>query len=99
MKTEEITIIARFKAKTGMEDTLKSELSSVVRSSLSEEGCLTYILHQSSENQSHFMLYEVWSSKKTWEKHVQMPYFKPFVERLDKILVEPLESTFWKAAG
>ena len=96
MGEKKITVLARIKAKAGMEEKVKQELLSMVGLTRKEAGCINYDLHQSAESKGHFMFYENWRSQKDLDDHLAMPYFKAFMEKAGEILAEPGEITFWE---
>lgn len=99
MAEKEITVLARIKIKKGMEEEVKKELLSLIGPTRSEKGCLRYDLHQSMEDQSQFMFYENWASKKDLDEHLNMPYMKAHLEKASKIFAKPPEITLWEKLG
>jgi len=89
-------VLARMKARDGMEERVKEELMSLVTPTRSEEGCINYDLHQNPDDKSLFMFYENWISKKALDEHLGMPYVKSFMEEADDLFAEPIEITFWE---
>lgn len=96
MADNRVTIIARVKAKEGMEESVKQDLLSLVAQTRSEEGCINYDLHQSVEDKSRFLFYENWRSQEDMQKHLAMPYITAILARADQILAEPLDLTVWE---
>ncbi|MBL7173957.1 MAG: antibiotic biosynthesis monooxygenase [Desulfobacteraceae bacterium] len=96
MADKKVTVLARFKAKAGMEEQVKQEIMVLVAPTRSEAGCINYDLHQASDDKSLFMLYENWVSKKDLDEHLEMPYLKAFLGKADQILAEPVEITLWE---
>ena len=96
MAEKKITVVARIKAKAGMEEKVKQELLSLLSPTRSEKGCINYDLHQSFENKSLFMFYESWASKGDLEKHLGMPHMKSHMQKASEILAEPGEITVWE---
>ena len=96
MADKKVTVLARIRAKEGMEEKVKQEITALVSPTRSEQGCINYDLHQSIENKSLFMLYENWVSKEDLDKHLSMPYMKAFMEKAGRILAEPAEVTLWE---
>jgi len=96
MENKKITILARMKAKQGMEEEVKQELLSLVGPTRAEAGCINYDLHQSTENRCLFMLYENWVSKRALEEHIGMPYLKAFMKKTKEVLAEPADITLWE---
>lgn len=96
MADKKVAVLARFKAKDGMEDQVKQEIMALVAPTRSEAGCINYDLHQATDDKSLFMLYENWVSKKDLDEHLEMPYLRAFLGKADQILAEPVEITLWE---
>lgn len=96
MSPEQITLIAKVKAKQGMEDTLKKELVSLLEPTGKETGCITYNLHQSAEDKSVFMFYENWTSQQALDEHLQTPHLKAFLAKADALLDGSLDLSSWQ---
>jgi len=88
-----ITLIALVKAKKGMEETVKQELLSLVKPTKSEPGCISYDVHQATDDQSLFLFYENWKTMEDLEKHSEMPHLKAFRQKADRLLAKPIEVT------
>jgi quinol monooxygenase YgiN len=95
MAAQKVTVVAKIKAKPGLEETVKNELMSLVPPTRQEPGCINYDLHQSPEDQSLFVLYENWVSKEDLDKHLEMPYLNAIKAKADELLAEPLDITLW----
>jgi quinol monooxygenase YgiN len=67
-------------AKPGQEVAMRSALEALVPLSLSDDGCLGYILHRDHEKPQHFFLYETWRDKAAWQAHMETPHLKTFGE-------------------
>ena len=96
MTDKQVTVIARIKAKPGMEETVKKEVQALVAPTRAESGCINYDLHQAADDRSLLMLYENWVSKKALEEHLSMPYLEAFKAKADQLLAEPLDITLWE---
>jgi quinol monooxygenase YgiN len=96
MADKKVTVVARLRAKAGMEEKVKKELLTLVSPTRSEKGCINYDLHQSVENKSLFIFYENWVSKKDLDKHLEMPYMKSHMEKASQMLEGPGEITLWE---
>ncbi|MGD8845658.1 MAG: putative quinol monooxygenase [Desulfobacteraceae bacterium] len=96
MAQDNVTVIATFKAKPGMEATVREALEAVIPLTRSESGCINYDLHQSTEDPSIFMLYENWVSKKDLDEHLKMPYLQDIVAKADDMLAEPIGIAFYR---
>ncbi len=96
---KKVTVLALFKAKSGLEEEVKRELMTLQGPTRSEEGCINYDLHQSKEDPSRFMFYENWVSQEDLDKHLQMPYLKAFREKAGDLLAEPASITLHEMIG
>jgi quinol monooxygenase YgiN len=96
MADKKVTVLARCKAKPGLEEKAKEEIMALVAPTRSEPGCINYDLHQAIEDKSSFMLYENWVSKKDLDEHLEMPYLQAFLGKADEILAEPVEIILWE---
>lgn len=96
MADKKVTVVARIRAKKGMEEKVKRELMALLSPTRSEKGCINYDLHQSVEDKSLFMFYENWASKRDLNEHLEMPYMKSHLEKAKEILAEPGDITLWE---
>src|SRR6516165_9906021 len=96
MAAKKVTVFALIKAKSGLEESVKQELSALVGPTLSEEGCINYDLHQSLDHHGHFRFYENWTSKELLERHLQSAHVKRFIAKADPLLAEPPEIALWE---
>ena len=91
MLTEQITIIARIKAKPGMEQRMQQDLLSLLAPTQSEAGCITFDLLVDDQNPAVFVLYENWESQAALDAHFQQPYVKQVLKAYEETLAEPIE--------
>jgi quinol monooxygenase YgiN len=96
MTDRQVTVTARIKVKSGLEEKFKQEYLPIVTLTVAEEGCLNYNLYQSQADPSIFMLYEKWMSKEILDQHLQMPYIKAISEKASEFLAEPVEINLWE---
>ena len=96
MAGRKVTVFALVKAKPGMEEAVKQELSALVGPTRTEEGCINYDLHQSLEHNGHFRFYENWTSKELLDRHLQSAHVQRFIAKADGLLAEPPEITLWE---
>ena len=90
------TVFALVKAKPGLEEAVKKELSALVGPTRTEEGCINYDLHQSLDQKGHFRFYENWTSKELLDRHLQAAHVKRFIAKANELLAEPPEITLWE---
>ncbi len=99
MTDQIITVVARIKAKPGLEDTVRQELLKLLGPTRSEKGCINYDMHQSCEDASLFLFHENWSSDEDLRVHLAAPHIKSWFEKSKTLLAEPVEVTRWKRVG
>jgi len=90
---DRVTVIARVRAKPGLEAKVKQECLALVAPSREEEGCINYDLYQSTDNPALFIFYENWKNRGDIERHLDMPHCSVFDERTEGMLAEPEEIT------
>ena len=95
MASQRVTVVARIKAKKGLEKKVKEGLLSLVGPTRLEKGCINYDLHQSPDDPGLFMFYENWKDMKCLDKHLEMPYIKAFMDGMKKALARPVQVTLW----
>ncbi|MBD1918331.1 MULTISPECIES: putative quinol monooxygenase [Cyanophyceae] len=73
-----LTIIAKIKAKLGVEARVREALIRLIPPTLAEAGCLNYDLHRSIEDPTLFAFYENWESESSWQQHIDSKHVKAF---------------------
>jgi quinol monooxygenase YgiN len=91
-----IIVLARLKAAQGKEKAVKADCLSLVEPTRSEAGCISYDLHQNSDDSASFMFYEQWVSKEALDEHLRTPYLQGFIAKADTLLAGPLDVTIWQ---
>jgi len=94
MPDSNVLLIARFKTKAGKEEEVRDLLLSLVGLTRAEEGCVFYYLHQVKKEKGHFLFYECFSNEEAYNNHINTPYIKGFLNRVDELLAEQPEVTF-----
>lgn len=95
MSNGKVTVVAKLKAKSGLEIKVKEILMDLVAPTRSEDGCINYDLHQSKDDPSQFLFYENWVNRESLDKHLTQPYLQDLMTRADEILAEPIDVMFW----
>lgn len=94
--SENLYLTARLKVKDGKVEELKSAALAIVEPSRAEEGCITYNVHQSLEDETVFIWRESWKSKADLDEHFEMDYVKNFFGVVNEIAAEPPQITLSK---
>ena len=96
MADEKISVLAKLKAKQGMEQKVRELALALVAPTRAEAGCISYDFHQNCDDKSLFVFYENWQSRKALDRHIQTPHLQAFVGRVEPLLAEPLDVSIWK---
>jgi quinol monooxygenase YgiN len=97
--TDQITIIARIKAKPGMEQRMQQDLLGLLVPTRSESGCITFDLLVDANDPAIFVLYENWSDQAALDAHFQHPYVKQVLQAYHETLAEPISVMSLKKIG
>lgn len=96
MSTNYYCIVVIFQTKSGKESAFKEFLTSIINIAMEHPGCVKHDLHQSIDDPSKFMFYEVWNDKQSHEQHVARDEVKGWRARLDSYLEVPYEVSVWE---
>lgn len=80
---QKLTLIANITAKPEKIELVKTELKKLIDKTRAEKGCLQYDLHQDNENPAHFMFFENWESRDSWQKHMKSNHLKEYMAATD----------------
>jgi quinol monooxygenase YgiN len=94
--SEPLTVIARFRAKSGQQSRALETLRALLAPTRVEAGCINYDLHQSIEDPALFVFYENWESAAHLEKHSQSQHLQAMRKVQAEIFASPPEVTRWK---
>jgi len=95
MADNELTVLARIRAKQGTETEVLREITSLIAPTRAEEGCINYDLHCSKDDPALFFLYETWRSRRSLDEHLAMPYLQAFLAKAPDLLAEEVDISFW----
>ena len=96
MPQNQVTVVARFKAKANMIEEAKQALAALVDPTHSESGCINYDLHQDSNDPTQFLFYENWKSQSDLDEHLNKPYLHALREKASELFVEPVKIELWE---
>ncbi len=88
---EQITVIARFQAKSETVDKIIEIASEMVRQTRIEAGCLNYDFHQDLADPTLFFMHENWTDEGALAAHFETPHLKAALALLPELLVVPVE--------
>ncbi len=88
MDTQELTIIATVKAKSGQEEFIRAEIIKLLVPTRQEEGCMAYYLHHDNNDPLCFVLYETWANRELWQKHMENTSIEVFKKNTESAIDE-----------
>lgn len=92
-------MFAKFHAKAGKEDELKSRLLDMVAHTTKEEGCVFYKLHVDMENRDTFYFVECWRDQAALDFHMDTPYVKAILRDSDELTSGGIGISYMKLIG
>lgn len=73
-----LTVTGNIIAKPDQIELVKTALKKLISSTLAEDGCIQYDLHQDNDDPTYFMFFENWKSQREWEIHMNAPQLVQF---------------------
>lgn len=86
-----VIMLARFEAREGMAEVLKSRLQEMVRLTLVEPGCLRYELHQLEDTPAQLLLIEQWDTQHSLDTHMRTEHVRALVSDAPRLTVRDIE--------
>lgn len=93
---QKVSVVARLKAKVGLEEKVKQELITLVEASRKEKGCLNYDLHVDTSDPCTFVFYENWVSEMALANHMETDHFLHMCSLQDQLFDEPAKINILK---
>ena len=84
-----VHVVARFIAKAGKEDALKSVLTNAVAPTRRELGCYQYDLLTNPQNAREFCFVERWENDKALDQHLETPHIKSMLAQVEDLVEGP----------
>jgi quinol monooxygenase YgiN len=84
-----LTVVAELTAKPGKENDLRDALAGLIEPTRNEDGCVEYVLHESTDRPGRFVFYENWKSREALDQHLRTPYLQALSARSGELLAEP----------
>jgi quinol monooxygenase YgiN len=85
----ELYIFGRFLVMDGKESAFEDALRDVVTETRAEAGCLEVHGYRGVRNPRLYYLHSRWRDVEVFEAHAKLPHTENFLERVEKLLVEP----------
>ena len=96
MENAQVTVVARVKARPGMEERLVEAAHPLISPTRDEEGCINYDVHQNAEDPAELLFYENWRSKADFDRHVERPHVKKILDQRPELAEDGVEITLYK---
>lgn len=90
---EHVTVVARVRAKRGMEQKAQAALMTLIEPTRREKGCLNYDLHVSVDDPAQFIFYENWTSKSALDDHLLSNHIAAVRAQAETLFDGPIEIT------
>jgi quinol monooxygenase YgiN len=88
-QTEQARIFATLTAQEGKADALREVLTGLVSATLTEPGCLHYILHEDPSAPGNFYFFEAYQNQAAFDAHLSSPHLTEAAAKLGTLLSKP----------
>ena len=89
----EMRLIGRFHVKEGSEAQAGAALREVVPATRAESGCLVIHALRSKSDPRLFFIHSRWQDETAFEGHAHQPHTIEFVEKMEKLIDHPWDTT------
>lgn len=97
---EPIRVVAQITVRHGKEDEVKSVLSSLVKPTHQESGCLHYELLQNNDDPAEFVLLEEWETQAALDGHTAASHTKTAEARMESLIKKsPPDVRFYRTVA
>lgn len=86
-----VHVLARFTARDGKEDALRSVLTSMIAPTRRETQCYQYDLVVDAADPRQFCFIERWGGNAALDEHLEMPHVKTALGQLEDLIEAPPE--------
>lgn len=84
-----VHVVARFVARAGKEDALKSALTTAVAPTRRELGCYQYDLLENPKDPLEFCFVERWENDKSLDQHLDTAHIKSMLAQVEDLVDRP----------
>src|SRR5690348_14541271 len=93
-----VHVLARFVAKAGKEDALKTALTAAIAPTRRELGCYQYDLLVSPTDPREYAFVERWDDDKALDQHLATPHVKQLLSQVETLVESPPEIRRYRIA-
>lgn len=93
-----VPVVAIFRVKPGTEEVVEKLFRSVIKTTLEEEGCISYQLNIDTKDPRRFVWTEEWQSQTLLERHLNAPHIQQlfaelpqYIDSSEIIALKPLD--------
>ena len=86
-----LTVFARFRARTGAADAVAAAIAEVLPQSRAEPGCLGIEAYRSIQDRGLFHIHSLWFDEAAFELHAGLPHTLRFLEKVQPLIDHPLD--------
>jgi len=84
-----LTVVATITARPDKVQEVKDLLGAIIEPTRKEDGNITYALHQSTDDPTVFVFYEVWTSRAALDTHLGSPGLQEGLAALGALVAAP----------
>lgn len=81
-----LTVVAMMRAKAGKEQEARELLESLIAPTRAEADCVTYALHQGSQDPAVFTFIEHWTDQASLDAHLGTPHLQAALPKIPELL-------------
>ena len=91
-----LRVVAEFSVKKDCLEQFK-ELTRIIveKTNALDQGCISYVLCQDTNNPLHFAMIEEWESQELLDKHMQASHFVELVPKVSECCADPVAITLY----
>ena len=86
-----IIVTAKMKVKTGNKNAFISKAQDLISATRREDGCISYNLLASTEDENVLVMLEQWNDTDSLNKHMKTEHFKQFGETIKHLLAKEID--------
>lgn len=89
----QLYFFARFHSRARIDSSFEEALREVSVLSREEEGCLSFHGFRSIRDRQLFYIHSIWRDEEAFEIHANLPHTVRFLERVQLLIDQPLDTT------
>ena len=94
-----IVVVGRVSTDAAKRDQLIAVAQKVAAASREEAGCISYRVHEDTEQPNHFVFVEEWEDNGALQQHFGTPHIAEFMQAIPETIVAPPDVKFHEIAS